>query len=172
MRAREIYKYIQQTPGNMNPAILKQMLNAYVERQTNELYDYTVDADIDTDVDLLGKTITDFQKDVKIVDGIVYGTIYYVDGFTGFSGLEEEQSGYYIVLHFESDNADTIKVNGVTLDPDGIHILRFKDITRIGKTTVELIDGNDIAIDTLEFGGLKFEQKKVEETTTEEASAI
>ena len=168
MRAREIYKYIQQTPGNMNPAILKQMLDAYVERQTNELYDYTVDADIDTDVDLLGKTITDFQKGVKIVDGIVYGTIYYVDGYTGFSGLEEEQSGYYVVLHFESDNADTIKVNGVTLDPDGIHILRFKDITKIGKATVELIDGNDMVADTLEFSGLKFMNKPETEETDED----
>ena len=40
MRAREIYDYIKETPGNVNPAILKNMLDEYVESQTNEIQTY------------------------------------------------------------------------------------------------------------------------------------
>jgi len=154
MRAREIYDYIKETPGNVNPAILRNMLDKYVERQTNELYDYNVDVDFDPDTDLLGKTIDELETGVKVVDGRVYGTLYSVTDYTGFSSDPEEQHGYYLVLHFESDKADSIKVNGVTLDEDGIHILIMKN--RKGKIRVELTKGQDIAVDYLDIDGLKY----------------
>ena len=154
MRAREVYKYIKETPGNVNPAILKNMLDEYVESQTNELYDYDVDVDFDPDTDLLGKTIDELETGVKVVDGRVYGTLYPVTDYTGFSGNPEEQHGYYLVLHFESDEADSIKVNGVTLDEDGIHILIMKN--RKGRIKVELTKGQDTVVDYLDIDGLKY----------------
>lgn len=155
MRAREIYDYIKETPGNTNLAVLKQMLDAYVERQTNELYNYDVDVDFDPDTDLFGKTIDELETGVKVVDGRVYGTLYQVTDYTGFSGNPEEQHGYYLVLHFESDEADSIKVNGVTLDSDGIHILIMKN--RKGRIRVELTKGQDTVVDYLDIDGLKYD---------------
>ena len=142
MRAREIYDYIKETPGNVNPAILKNMLDEYVESQTNELYDYDVDVE------------DELETGVKVVDGRVYGTLYPVTNYTGFSGNPEEQHGYYLVLHFESDEADSIKVNGVTLDEDGIHILIMKN--RKGRIKVELTKGQDTVVDYLDIDGLKY----------------
>ena len=157
MRARKIYDYIKETPGNVNPAILKNMLDAYVESQTNELYDYDVDIDFDPDTDLLGKTIDELEIGVKVVDGRVYGTLYPVTNYTDFSGDPEEQHGYYLVLHFESDDADSIKVNGVTLDEDGIIILIMKN--RKGRIKVELTKGQDTIVDYLDIDGLKYGTK-------------
>lgn len=155
MRAREIYEYIQDTPTNVNPVILKQMLDKYVERKTNPLYEYTVDTDIAADTDLLGKTIGDLQKNVRIVNGIVYGTLLYVTDYTGFSGLPEEQKGYFLALHFEYDGADSIKVNGATLDEDGIFICIIKN--RNGKLTVEVTKDGETIKDTLLIKGLKYQ---------------
>ena len=156
MRIREIMEYVLETPQNINPAILKAMIESYGDRVQNELFDYTVDVDIADSVDLLGKKASDLQKDVFIKDGKFFGTLHYVTGFTGFSGAAEEQKGWYVVFHVESDNATSIKVNGVTLDSDGIHILWFKN-PKAGKATVELIDSEGSVKDSLDFSGLKFE---------------
>ena len=156
MRFRNIMEYIQETPGNTNPAILKQMVDEYVETQGNELAAYTVDADIADSVDLLGKKASDLQKDVIIEDGKFYGTLHYVTDYTGFSGNAKEQKGWYVTFHIESKEATSIKVNGVTLDSDGIHILWF-DKPKKGKAVVELIGSEGSVTDTFDFRGLKFE---------------
>ena len=56
-------------------------------------------------------------------------------GYTGFSGLEEEQSGNYLVLHAEVPDATGVTItakakNTVTLDSDGILVLRVTDKSR------------------------------------------
>lgn len=155
MRFRNIMEYVQETPGNTNPVILKQMVDEYVATQNNELAAYTIDADIEDSVDLLGKKASDLQKGVFIVDGKVFGTLKYITGYTGFSGRVDEQEGYYLVLHFACEDADSIKVNGVTLDEDGLHILILKKFG--GKVKVEIVKDEDVVVDWLDLSGLKYE---------------
>ena len=97
----------------------------------------SVDADISADTDLLGKSATDLQKDVFVGDGVVGGTLHYVEGYTGFSGDPEEQEGNYLALHFEDDDASSIAVkvvgsehDPVTLDPDGLMVFRIREIAK------------------------------------------
>ena len=155
MRFRNIMEYIQETPGNANPAILKQMVDEYVATQNNELAAYTIDADIADSVDLLGKKASDLQEGVFIVDGKVFGTLKYVTGYTGFSGRADEQEGYYLVLHYACEDADSIKVNGVTLDEDGLHILIMKK--KGGNIKVEVIKDSDSYVDYVNVDALKYE---------------
>ena len=156
MRIRNIIEYIKETPGNTNSIILKQMIDEYVETQGNELAAYTVDADIADSVDLLGKKASDLQKGVFIDDGKVYGTLKYVTDYTGFSGNPDEQQGYYLVLHYECDGADAIKVNGVTVDPsDGLHILIIKK--KGAKVKVEVVKGKETFSEYIDISALKYE---------------
>ncbi len=156
MRVREIMEYVLDTPQNINPTLLKAMIESYGERVQNELFDYTIDVDIEDSVDLLGKKASDLQKDVFIEDGKFYGTLHHVTDYTGFSGAAKEQKGWYVTFHIESDNATSIKVNGVTLDSDGIHILWF-DRPKKGKAIVELVGSDGSVFDKLDFSELKFE---------------
>ncbi len=156
MRVREIMEYVLETPQNINPAILRAMIESYGDRVQDELFDYTIDVDIADSVDLLGKKASDLQKDVFIEDGKFYGTLHHIDDYEGFSGRPEEQKGWYVTFHIESDSASTIKVNGVTLDSDGIFILWF-DRPKNSKAKVELIGNEGSVIDKLDFSGLKFE---------------
>ena len=155
MRFRNIMEYVQETPGNTNPAILKQMVDEYVATQNNELAAYTIDADIADSVDLLGKKASDLQEGVFIVDGKVFGTLKYVTGYTGFSGRADEQEGYYLALHYECEDADSIKVNGVTLDSDGIHILIIKK--KGGKVKVEVSKDENTYSEYIDISALKYE---------------
>ena len=155
MRFRNIMEYIQETPGNINPVVLKQMIDEYVATQNNALSAYTIDADIEDSVDLLGKKASDLQEGVFIVDGKVFGTLKYVTGYTGFSGRADEQEGYYLALHYEYEGADSIKVNGVTLDSDGIHILIIK--RKGGKVKVEVSKDEDTFSEYIDISALKYE---------------
>lgn len=155
MRFRNIMEYIKQTPGNTNPTILKQMVDEYAADKDNALAAYTIDADIEDSVDLLGKKASDLQEGVFIDDGKVFGTLKYVTEYTGFSGLPEEQEGYYLVLHYECEDADSIKVNGVTLDPDGLHILIMKK--KGGNIKVEVTKNSDTYVDYVNVDDLKYE---------------
>jgi hypothetical protein len=155
MRFRNIMEYVQETPGNTNPVILKQMVDEYVVTQNNELAAYTIDADIEDSVDLLGKKASDLQKGVFIVDGKVFGTLKYVTGYTGFSGRADEQEGYYLALHYACEDADSIKVNGVTLDEDGLHILIIKKMG--GKVKVEVSKDEETFSEYIDISALKYE---------------
>lgn len=160
MRFREIWEYLQKTPGNTNKSILKQMVDNYMTDSQNGLADYTIDAAIADSVDLLGKKASDLQKNIVIDDGKVTGMLKYVTGYTQF-GAPEEQQGYYLVLHFEHDDADTIKVGGVTLDSDGLHIIRIQNPVKKSnrKIKVELEDESESLtyVDYLDLSELDFE---------------
>lgn len=154
MRFIDIWKYIEETPNNINPTILKQMIVEY----GNFFPQYTVDADIDEEVDLLGKSVVDLQTDVTIVNGIFSGILKKVTDYTGFSDDPAEQEGYYLVFHIAYDDADTIKVNGVTLDEDGIMIKRLKgDKSDETKISVEIIRDEISFKDYLDCRGLQFD---------------
>lgn len=95
------------------------------------------DADIAAGTDLLGKYVADLQSNVAIVGDEVFGTLKYVDDYTGFSGDPDEQVGHFLVLHVGtgevSNDRITVQLIGgdhpaVTVDQsDGIVILRIKN---------------------------------------------
>ena len=82
-------------------------------------------------------------------------------GYTGFSGDAAEQQGYYIVLKFAHEDADSIKVGGVTLDSDGIHIIRISNPVKNPdrKIKVELEDESESLtyVDYVDLSDLDFE---------------
>ena len=97
----------------------------------------TVDADISSDTDLLGKAVTDLQKDVTIGKDAIGATLQYVTGYTGFSGDTTEQEGNYLALHFEDEGADSISVQIIgsdhepsTLDDDGLLVAQIRSIAK------------------------------------------
>lgn len=160
MRFKDIWKYIEDTPNNINPAILKQLIVEYGETVSNPLSNYTIDLDISDEVDLLGKTISDLQSNVTYDDGDFKGELKYVTNYTGFSGNPEEQQGYYIAFHVAYEGADSIKVNGSTLDEDGIIILRFKnDTNKNSKAIIEITKDSDSFKDTVMLNKLVLEDK-------------
>lgn len=161
MRFREIWEYVIDSPENVNKQILKQMIDTYATDKTNALANYTVEGNVADSVDLLGKKCSDLQRNVFVDDGKVYGFLNYVTGFTGFSGDVKEQEGYYIVLHFAHDDADTIKVNGIELDNDGLHIIRISNPVKNKnrKIKVELEDESESLtyVDYIDLSDLDFE---------------
>lgn len=93
-----------------------------------------VDADIPVSTDFLGKSASDLQTGIKVSGGKITGTLKYVTGYTGFSGDPEEQEGHFLALHYYIPDltgyALTVEEMGgtgspVTLDADGLHILRI-----------------------------------------------
>ena len=172
MRIRNICEYVLNTPENINVNVLKQMITQYGESVQNELSSYTLDVDINANTNLLGKKIGDLQKDVFIDDGKFYGKLYYVTDYTGFSGDPSEQNGYYICFHVACSGADYIKVNGVTLDEDGIHIILLRNINKENKATIEIKKSSNIYTDEISFGGLKPIGKKPAEVAISEDEAV
>ena len=152
MRKHEIWDYIAHTPGNTNYAILSQLLDEFAETASNPLLNYEISVDKTTD--LFGKTADELQTGVIFDDGIFYGKLHYVTGYTGFSGNEEEQSGYYLTFKVVNEDADTIKVNGSTLDDDGIIILIMKEG---GRVKVELTKDEETVEEWLDVSNLVFE---------------
>lgn len=97
-------------------------------------------------MDLFGKTVSDLQNSVAIGSSAITGTLNYVDDYTGFSGNAAEQAGNYLVIHAETPGVDdatiTVKVtNPVTLDEDGIVVLRIADKDSQTVTVVASKDG-------------------------------
>ena len=129
----------------------------------NPLAGLALDTDIDAETDLLGKTVDDLQSGVSIRNNTIYGTLFYQDDYTGFSGDEELQSGYYVVLHAEVPNTTgttiTISKNGgtpKTLDSDGILILRVTNKTLDTVTYAVTKSGATPFTRTYNLKGLEF----------------
>ncbi len=59
---------------------------------------------------MVGSNIAVFEN------GHVAGTLKYIDDYVGFSGLEEEQKGYFFPLHLEQTGTTmTLKKNGAVV---------------------------------------------------------
>lgn len=104
----------------------------------NPLAALAMDFDIADSVDLLGKKASDLQTDMA-VDGQrkVSGTSKYVTGYTGFSSKTAERKGNYMAFHISVGELVigtnvTVKANNVTMDPDGLMVIRFKDDIKNG----------------------------------------
>lgn len=115
--------------------------------------------------DVLGKSVGELQSGVGIINGSIYGRLKHVDGYTGFSGNPEEQSGHYLVLKMETPSPDdviTVELIGgtvghpVTLDEDRNIVLR---ITNPHTQAIEVVatDGNTTATKRYTLESLKLE---------------
>ena len=81
---------------------------------------------------LLGKAVSALQSDVVVHDKFIKGTLHYVTGYTGYSNVEEEQSGNFLALSFDvSDGATTtVQLTGkeaVALDANKSIVLRIEN---------------------------------------------
>ncbi len=129
----------------------------------------------DDSVDLLGKVASDLQEDVSIARRKVSGTLHYLDDYTGFSGLPEEQEGNYVALQVVPPTDMTIgtditvKINGKPLDSDGIVIIRMNN--KVGKKIIFSAGANgyDTVMFALDMSGLVFEP--AEDDSEEESNS-
>ena len=114
-----------------------------IDIKDNPLAALAMDFDISDSIDLLGKVASDLQEDMIVdVTGKVTGTSKYVTGYTGFSGDPAEQEGNYVAFHISVGELVigtnvTVKVNNVTMDPDGLHVMIFRDGSKNPKAIVE-----------------------------------
>ena len=111
---------------------------------------------------LFGKSVSDLQSDIVIDEDSITGTLNYVTGYTGFSSLEEQQSGNYLALKVdvgeETGVTTTVEVVGgdkgpVTLDEDMNIVLLIKD-SSTQDVKVTCPKGNEIKTITYDLSGL------------------
>lgn len=89
----------------------------------------------DGEAEHYGKTMDQLQESIRISGNRISGTLKYVSDFSEFSGDPGEQSGNFLALSFESDDAETIEtkvINGdhpnyVDCTDDMFCIYRIKD---------------------------------------------
>ncbi|MBE5825386.1 MAG: hypothetical protein E7307_01995 [Butyrivibrio sp.] len=70
---------------------------------------FAADTNIPADEDLFGKTVVDLQKDVKISNYGIEGNLNYISEYTGFSSVEAEQKGHYLVVNVDIPNATKLE---------------------------------------------------------------
>lgn len=120
----------------------------------------TADADIDSELDLFGKTVDDFQSDIEINGTSVSGTLNYIDDYSAAGYTGEEAYGNYIVLHFEVPDEEGVTIqttiNGRTqaLDEDGILIAHIADKDSQTLTVVASKEGYESVTKVYDFEGL------------------
>lgn len=144
--------------GQKGETIVDVINSKEITIEDNPLNALAMDFDIPADTDLLGKYVDDLQSDMTIgVFNKVSGTSLYVTDYTGFSGIPSEQEGNYVAFHISVGDLVigtnvTVKVNGVTMDPDGLHIMRFKDGSSAAKAkVVASAAGHDSVMKTFDF---------------------
>lgn len=88
------------------------------------------------DAVLLGKSVRDLQTHVTVFEDKIAGQLNYVEGYTGFSGDTDEQSGNYLALKFTaaSDATTTVQksdsATATTLDSDMNCVFRITPNTK------------------------------------------
>lgn len=122
-----------------------------------------VDADIEDDDGtlLLGKVASALQENIVISDDGISGTLKLIADYSSAGYLDDEASGNFLALHFDTDAEDaTIKVELVggihgekTLDDDGLCIFRVTSTSQKVKVTVSA-DGYLTATKTYALTGL------------------
>lgn len=93
----------------------------------------SADADIADTVDLFNKAASDLQSDIEIDGDTISGTLKYIADYSSAGYTDDEQSGNFLVLHFETEeegsSITTELVGGVhgpkELDEDGLAIFRI-----------------------------------------------
>lgn len=121
----------------------------------------TVDADIDADEDLFGKTVSDLQSGIVISNGTISGTLKYVADYSSAFGPDLD-SGNYIALHCTVPDAEdaiiTVTVaNPSVLDEDGIIVCRIANKSSQTIRVVASKEGYPDVIKTFTLNGLTCE---------------
>ena len=114
---------------------------------------------------MFGKTVNTLQSDVVIDGNDISGTLHYVEDYTEFSSLPEQQSGNYLALKVDApeDSTITVEVVGgtkgpVTLDDDKNIVLLIADEDRQSvKVTVEKGSETETRMYSLKNLTLEFE---------------
>lgn len=127
-----------------------------------------IDFGIAADFDLLGKVVADLQEDTGVSADNIVGTLHYINDYTGFSGVTEEQEGNYLAFMVNyTGNYTSLTVQGgssseVTLDNDRTMVLR---IVKQKPIVVRAYNG-DVCVASKAY---KIDQLKLEsaETNTE-----
>ncbi len=113
-----------------------------------------------------GKAVSDLQENVLVHDEWISGTLKYVTGYTGFSGEESEQSGYYLALDVTAtDGATTTMqfvnarttIGPVNIDEDMYAVLRISD-PRKQYIIVTTTKAGETVSRTIKLGSLKLER--------------
>ena len=118
----------------------------------------TVDTEIAADEDLWGLTTADLQSGIEIGSDSITGTLKYIaDYSSAFQG--DLSSGNFIAIHCSvpgvEDATITVKVtNPVTLDEDGIAVLRIADKSTQTITVVASKTGFESVTKTFSLTGL------------------
>jgi hypothetical protein len=119
-----------------------------------------VDADIDDSVDLFDKAASDLQEDIEIEGNKISGTVKYIADYSSAGYTGDEESGNFLVLHFETEEEGstitTELVGGVhgasALDPDGLCIFR---ITNKSTQTIKVVASKTGYANTVRYFSLK-----------------
>lgn len=86
--------------------------------------------------EFLGKHVADLQSGVKFSANEITGTLKYIEGWTEFSSLEAENTGYFLAFKSTLADADKITVQLIgaktsrgaqELDEDGIAVFHITD---------------------------------------------
>ncbi len=125
----------------------------------------SADTDIAADTDLFGLTVTDLQDDVTIDGTSISGTLKYIStGWDPGTWSAAESTGNYIALHFEVPDVEGVTItvtvtNPVTLDADGIVVLRIADKDTQTITVVASKEGYDSVTKVYTLTGLTLEEE-------------
>lgn len=108
---------------------------------------------------LLGKRVSSLTgNDLKVLsDGSVVGTLKKVTGYTGFSSIKEEQSGYYFPFKLiKTGTTMTLKKNGVA--GEGKEDMPFNPdiVLRVSKGDKFTVEVDDSDVITLNFKDVIF----------------
>ena len=129
------------------------------------VYNLTVDIQAkDSSATILGKSVSELQENVYVNENSIQGVLNYVTGYTGFSGVPEEQEGHYLALQFEASDGATVKIQTIggltdeekTLDSDMDAVIYVKSSKMKLRVTCTL--NGDTITKTLSFSGLKLLQ--------------
>ena len=84
---------------------------------------------------VLGKPVSNLQKDVVVGDDTITGSLYRVTGYTGYSEDTEKQSGYYLALHVDTGDATDVETavemirgeasEAAVMDENGAAVMRY-----------------------------------------------
>lgn len=112
-----------------------------------------VEAAPDGTTNILGKSAKDLQKDVEVGKESIWGTLHYVQGYTGFSGNTDQQNGNYLALNLKPVEGTSIKfriIGGNSLQ---------KDVPKGDNSLVLKIANNDQKIEFVTTKGDETETK-------------
>lgn len=108
--------------------------------------------------ELLGKDVSTFGN-YSIKEGNIVGTLAKVEGYTGFSSVVEEQSGYYIALNVDKWQGSSLRLDRTTgkgkpvpFKDDGNLVVRLggdQETVNTAKQLVIIIDGEEIKYDIM-----------------------